>query len=336
MRSAWPSPNILALMGLSLGLASAAWAGPGWGFPDAPGRLLGVRVEVEGSATPLYPDPRGTGRFYLEARRGARYEIHLENRTHHRLGAVVTVDGLNVISGELDTGQGRMYVLDPWGHTIVRGWRTSLADVRRFTFVDEKASYAVRSDKANGRLGWIEISVYRERTARRCCDYVRPQPYPGSPRSDDWSRDEGFEDDQPTAAAPAPSTSPLDRAEAEGSAESADAQEKSEAGSRARPAPAEAGRGLNDATGRSKGALAPPAGRRPQASPGTGWGPRTDDPVVVVSFDPEASPAERVTLRYEYAPALRALGIGVFPEAARDRLSERERGDWGFAKPPVR
>jgi hypothetical protein len=38
-------------------------------------------------------------------------------------------------------------------------------------------------------------------------------------------------------------------------------------------------------------------------------------------------------LRYEYAPALRALGILPRPWWGRDRLRERDRGE-GFAKPP--
>ena len=61
-----------------------------------------------------------------------------------------------------------------------------------------------------------------------------------------------------------------------------------------------------------------------------------DDPVLVVSFEPEESPAERLTFRYEYASALRALGIRPWPEVGRDRLRERERGEWGFAQPPAR
>ena len=92
---------------------------------------------MEGRRAPLYPAPDAT-RFYLEARAGARYAVLLTNRTRERLGVVLTVDGLNAISGERDTGHGRMYVLGPWEQTTVRGWRSSLSDVRQFTFVDER------------------------------------------------------------------------------------------------------------------------------------------------------------------------------------------------------
>ena len=69
--------------------------------------------------------------------------------------------------------------------------------------------------------------------------------------------------------------------------------------------------------------------------PGTGWGERRNDPVVLVSFDPEGEPGERVTLRYEYRPALVALGVLPRHAPTRDRLLERDRADAGFAQPPA-
>ncbi len=56
---------------------------------------------------------------------------------------------------------------------------------------------------------------------------------------------------------------------------------------------------------------------------------------MVVSFEPESAPAERLTLRYEYRGALVDLGILPRPWYGRDRLRERERGVDGFAKPPA-
>jgi hypothetical protein len=76
---------------------------------------------------------------------------------------------------------------------------------------------------------------------------------------------------------------------------------------------------------------------RAEASfPGTGWGPRAADPVVVVDFEPERRPAERVTLRYEYRDSLIVLGVLPRPPQAGDRLGQRERGNRGFAEAPPR
>ena len=108
------------------------------GLTEAPATLVAVSVQVDGRQASLYPAPDGSGRYYLEARTGSRYAVALANRTGERVGVVLTVDGLNAISGEQDKGRGRMYVLDPWQSTSVQGWRSSLQEVRQFTFVDER------------------------------------------------------------------------------------------------------------------------------------------------------------------------------------------------------
>ena len=289
----------LAAAWLAMGALGAARSASAHGGYDAGGRvgsLVSVSLEVDGRPTPLYPAPDGSGRYYLEAWRGARYALRIANRTGERLGVLLTVDGLNAISGErapAGRAGGRMYVLYPWDETVVRGWRTSLEEVRQFTFVDEERSYAARSGKAGGRLGWIEVEVYRERrpVARPYWPYGPYRPYEREPRG------EGDRDSEPT----------------EGRAEDPDPSAASPPALKSAPHPPTAAPGY----------------------PGTGWGPGADDPVRVVSFDPEAGPAERITLRYEYAPALRALGIPPRPWWPHDRLQERERGEEGFARPPV-
>jgi len=276
------APFLLA----GVALATAAYAHRS--VPEAAGSLVAVTVEVDGRPVPLYPAPDGSGRFYVEARKGSRYAVNLANRTGDRVGAVLTVDGLNAISGQRDDGIGRMYVLDPWEHAAVQGWRTSLQEVRQFTFVDERVSYAARTGQANGKMGWIEVAVYRER---------RP-----------WVSSRLRE--APAAAAAPPA------------AEGAARNEATAVGDRAQSA-------------ESKDA---PAAATPQAArsfPGTGWGPRAQDPVALVRFDPQPDPAERVTLRYEYRSALLALGVVPRVPECPDRLAERERGQLGFAPPPI-
>lgn len=233
-------------------------------LPETPAALVAVAVEIDGRPAGLFPAPDGSDRYYVEAREGARYAVRLANRTGERVGVTLVVDGLNAISGQRDAGRGRMYVLDPWQRATIRGWRTSLEEVRRFTFVDERASYAARSGKANDKMGWIEVAVYRE---RRALLRTPSRPDPAA---------------QDAAEATAPALE----------------------------------------------------GARARSYPGTGWGRRERDPVVLVDFDPEASPSERTTLRYEYRPALVALGVLPPRGGSRDRLWERERGEGGFAPPP--
>jgi hypothetical protein len=266
-----------------LALAASASAHSGGSF-EAPGALVGVSVEVAGQPATLYPASDGSGRYYVEARKGCQYLVRLTNRSGERLGVVLTVDGLNVISGDRDQGHGRMYVLDPWRHATVQGWRTSLDKVRRFTFVDEEASYSARAGKANSKMGWIEVSVYREK--RRWAGHQLREN--SAERSDDRK-------------AEAPNTPPSPPAAA------ADAIE----------------------------AESPASGkRRARSYPGTGWGARARDRVVLVDFQPEHEPAERMTLRYEYRTALVALGVLPAPHTHHDRLSQRDRGEGGFALPP--
>jgi len=266
-----------------LALAASASAHSGGSF-EAPGSLVGVSVEVAGQPATLYPASDGSGRYYVEARKDCQYLVRLTNRSGERLGVVLTVDGLNVISGDRDQGRGRMYVLDPWRHATVQGWRTSLDEVRRFTFVDEEASYSARAGKANSKMGWIEVSVYREK--RR------------------WAGNQLGEN----------------------SAERSD-DRKAEAPN-APPSPPAAAADAVEAESRASGK------RRARSYPGTGWGARARDRVVLVDFQPEHEPAERMTLRYEYRTALVALGVLPAPHTHHDRLSQRDRGEGGFALPP--
>jgi hypothetical protein len=285
------------LAATALGGAAPVAAHEAYGVSGGVGGLVSVSLEVDGRTAPLYPAPDGSGRYYLEAWRGSRYAVRLANRTGERLGVLLTVDGLNAISGERSPAgsraPGRMYVLYPWDDTVVQGWRTSLEDVRQFTFVDEERSYATRSGKGGGRLGWIEVEIYRERHP-----VARPWPY--WPYRPDDGRPEGGEPSEEDRREP---------------------KAKNDSASAARDGIAER-------------VPAPPATAAP-AYPGTGWGPRAEDPVRVVSFDPAPAPAERITLRYEYASALRALGILPRSWWSRDRLRERDRGEESFARPPI-
>ena len=324
VRSARPTllllGSILSASAPAAGPAPATVAASKFGTPASPetiaaaarsgrdaaaGSFVSVSVFVDGTSVPLHH--RGD-RWYLEAREGSEYAVQVANLTSERLGVALQVDGLDAISGERSVAAwassppGRLYVLDPWAATVIRGWRTSLDEVQRFTFVDERASYAERSGKANARMGWIEVVVYRERE--------RPAVV-GEPGRIGSQRKQS--DAAPRAG----------EAAGAAGARSRDAAAAPQARSgEAEPEPAEK--------------RADVAGGARRTYPGTGWGPRTEDRVVVVAFEPERRPTERITLRYEYRETLVALGILPHPWHEDDPLARRERGEGGFASPPVR
>ena len=98
-------------------IAAAACAQERFRGPGSPGRPFGPGRRPSRVALP------GHRRLRPLLRRSQRRQplhVALANRTGERLGVVLTVDGLNAISGERDAGLGRMYVLDPWQSTRSR------------------------------------------------------------------------------------------------------------------------------------------------------------------------------------------------------------------------
>ncbi len=305
--------TLLRTLPLALTLAAAAafaavparadWRGepaypsyPSYSDTWADGQLVDVQVRVAGRAAPLYLSPQGDSRRYFQALAGRNYSIVLRNNTGERVGVLVAVDGLNVVSGDrskLQTGEA-MYVLGPWETATIDGWRTSLDDIQRFVFVDEQRSYASRTGQANGDMGWVRVLAFREQ---------RPFWQPRGMRFFDGP-ERGRDQQAPRAAAPAPQDQPL-----------AGAPELNSVPQKSGAQAFDGRRGAGEA----------------DAFPGTGWGQHQNDHVEQVRFDPERRATDQLILRYEYASGLRALGI--FPD--RDRLRDRDRGELGFAKPPM-
>ena len=181
----------------------------------ADGQLVDVQIKVDGATAPLYFRPGTWDKHYLQAFEGRNYSIVLHNTTGRRIGVLVAVDGLNVVNGER-TSMNRnepMYVLDPRETAEIKGWRTSLRDVRRFVFVDEERSYAERTNQANGDMGWIRVNAFEEQVPMgwgRIKDGYRGEMEkstpPMAPRSQ--ASEEGMLDRDATARGVAPESNP--------------------------------------------------------------------------------------------------------------------------------
>jgi hypothetical protein len=135
----------------------------------------GVEVIAEnGAAMPTY---QKDGRFYVLGEQGARYLIRVTNPTSHRIEAVVTVDGLDVIDGEPGDLRKRGYVVPAGGDLEIEGFRTSTAEVATFRFSSVGASYAARKGKARN-VGVIAVAIFDEVPPQEMILEQQPAPEP--------------------------------------------------------------------------------------------------------------------------------------------------------------
>lgn len=93
---------------------------------------------------------------------GERYSLLLENRTGHRIEAVATVDGLDVINGQPGHLENRGYVLMPYASVTIDGFRRSAGSVAAFRFSRVSDSYAAQTSGARN-VGVIGVALFGER-----------------------------------------------------------------------------------------------------------------------------------------------------------------------------
>lgn len=124
----------------------------------------GTQIEVsvsDRSTGENLPLNRHQGRLYVAGTPGNRYVVNLRNRSGGRLLTVISVDGVNVLSGETAAAGQSGYVISPWESAEIAGWRKSMNDVAAFYFTAVADSYAARTDRPQN-VGVIGVAVFRE------------------------------------------------------------------------------------------------------------------------------------------------------------------------------
>jgi hypothetical protein len=123
------------------------------------------------------------GEYWVAGEPGAHYDIYIRNRLGERLLAVMSVDGIDVITGESGGWNQGGYVLDPWQSYEVSGWRKSDYEVAAFSFTAAPRSYAARTGRAEN-VGVIGVALFRERPAPVALAGIasgEPEPAPPAP-----------------------------------------------------------------------------------------------------------------------------------------------------------
>lgn len=170
-------------MRIFMSLCVAMWLTGCASVADA-GRLVDVEIVSRASGQKLETWRHG-GRLYVAGTPGERYAVRLSNRSGGRVLAVLSVDGVNAVTGETAAVRQSGYVLGPWQMADIRGWRKSLEDVAAFHFTALPDSYAARSNRPDN-VGVIGVALYREHVAPRAepmIDGARLSQAPAVPRA---------------------------------------------------------------------------------------------------------------------------------------------------------
>ena len=149
------------------------------GPAGATGNLVEVTVydRVENRALPVY---RHEGRHYVVGKPGNEYQIRVRNRTGGDILAVVSVDGVNAVSGETANWNQGGYVLGPHRGYDIKGWRKSLERVAAFFFTEHQNSYAARTGRPDN-VGVIGVAVFRKKAEPEALiDQTPPRPEPST------------------------------------------------------------------------------------------------------------------------------------------------------------
>lgn len=114
-----------------------------------------------GQVLPVY---RQDGRSYVAGRPAARYAVRLHNRSAGRVMVVLSVDGVNAVSGQTASWNQVGYVLEAWRSYDIAGWRKGDNVIAAFEFAALRDSYAARTGRPVN-VGVIGMAVFPERPA---------------------------------------------------------------------------------------------------------------------------------------------------------------------------
>ncbi len=317
MRPSRCIPIALAALVMALAAPEAAHARRKQAFAAAPAvpavqPLVSLTLEQPGGIG--LPAFMHLGSLYFAGQPGERYDLRLTNNTGERVEVVITVDGRDVISGELGNyKKQRGYVLDPWGSVVISGYRQSLDQVAAFRFSELGGSYtALRGSPEHAGVVGVAVFTEKRRSARRHKKALAVTP-PPPPYYEPYYQG-------PVASAEPPTAFP----ESEGRDRKSEAA-ADEAAPMTAPAPID---------GAGSGFSPPPA----QSQIGTAYGESQYSAVQEVEFKRhrKRKPDAILTVYYDTAQGLASRGITASMPVASPIQPQPFPAERGFAEPPPR
>ncbi len=241
------------------------------------GSLVDIEVLARAGYRGNVPSYWFRGESYVEGRQNQEFRVRLRNKSGERVMAVLSIDGVNAISGQTADVNQTGYVLAPYQTLDVDGWRKSNVRTAAFYFTHINDSYAARTGRPDN-VGVIGAAIFREVRYEYDDQEYDDQQY------DEYSQDErGYPNGKSGAPEPSTRATPQGKPGQSKSGDAATPQSKS--------------------YGQQSGSSAP------GAPLGTGHGREEYRPSVSVEFQREQQVYEVVKVRYDSRANLIAQGV---------------------------
>jgi hypothetical protein len=151
--------TVKARIAVAAAIATIGWAGAAHAQSPYDPVDLKVVDRATGRTLPVWSHD---GRLFVAGRPGARYGLRVTNRSDRRVLVVMSVDGVNILTGETAGWDQRGYIFAPHESYDVNGWRKSNSQIAAFAFAPLSQSYAARTGRPD-EVGVIGIAVFNEK-----------------------------------------------------------------------------------------------------------------------------------------------------------------------------
>ena len=218
----------------------------------------------------------------------------MTNHTDGRVLVVMSVDGVNILSGETAGYDQRGYIFDAHQSYLLKGWRKSLSEVADFTFTRLPQSYAALTGRP-ANVGVIGIAVFYEKVAPVVAEPPPPEPDDAYRGAADRAAGRALAQNAPRQPAGADSGTSVSEMVVTG-------QQRE---SRRQSAPA----AVSAYTSRSRDMV---TAQRPDEKLGTGHGEREQSAMIIVPFE-RATSYPQFTQEIAYDTHDNLVAMGVIP-----------------------
>ena len=123
---------------------------------------IDMRVLVNGRPCKEYSH---NGNRFIEAKHGTNYTVKVKNDNGYRVMAVISVDGLDVITGKPAEEANKGYIIDAYSYSEIKGYRVSDENAAAFVFSSKDKSYVAKTTGDARNSGVIGVRVFKEKVS---------------------------------------------------------------------------------------------------------------------------------------------------------------------------